>query len=290
MKKQRIAIIGAGPSGISCAIQLKRFGFEPFLVEKDSVGGLLLQANCVENYPGFPGGISGAKLATYFKKQLEEYSIKVHSMEVCKLNTCNGGFLLDTNQGTIETEIAVIASGTEPKRMNVYTEDAAKNMFYDVRSLRTIKEKDIAIVGGGDAAFDYALGLSSNNSVRILVRKTTCSCLPLLYKRAEKNSRISIISKTSIKAIEENNGKLRLRIDANGDSCICVDYILFAIGREPSVSFLSGKLLSVFKNVTCVRNLYFIGDVVGGLHRQVGIAVGDGLRTAMEIHKEAKRR
>ncbi len=290
MKKQRIIIIGTGPSGISCAIQLKRFGIESFLVEKNSVGGLLLQANCVENYPGFPGGISGTKLVTYFKKQLEEYSIKVHSMEVCKLDTCNAAFLVDTNQDTIETEIVVVASGTKPKKMNMYTKDAAKNMFYDVRSLRTIKEKDIAIVGGGDAAFDYALGLSSNNSISILIRKTTSSCLPLLYKRAEKNSRISIISNTSIEAIEKSNGKLRLKINANGDSCICVDYVLFAIGREPSVSFLSEKLVSVFKDVTVVRNLYFIGDVVGGLHRQVGIAVGDGLRTAMEIHKEAKGR
>jgi len=80
-----VVIIGAGPAGISAAIQLKRYGIEPTLLEKEEIGGLLKNANLVENYPGFPNGVPGPELVKLFKKQLENAQIKVHFEKVLKL-------------------------------------------------------------------------------------------------------------------------------------------------------------------------------------------------------------
>ena len=82
MQTENIVIIGAGPAGLAAGLQLKRYGEEFILIERDNIGGLLRNANLVENYPGFPGGISGRELVRRFKKQVSEISVKVTFTEV----------------------------------------------------------------------------------------------------------------------------------------------------------------------------------------------------------------
>ena len=82
MKIESVAIIGAGPAGLSTALQLKRQGIKAVLFERDKVGGLLRNANLVENYPGFPGGLSGPKLVSLFEQQAWEAGVSITSAEV----------------------------------------------------------------------------------------------------------------------------------------------------------------------------------------------------------------
>jgi len=192
-KKEKIAIIGAGPAGLSSAIQLKRYGIEPILLEKEEIGGLLRSANVVENYPGFPEGITGPKLIKLFKKQLKNTMVRVHFEGMLELDYRNSVFFVNTNQRAITCRIAVIASGTKPRKLSNLniSKDFADRIFYEIYPLTQVANEKIAIIGSGDIAFDYALSLSKKNEVIIIDRGKRVKCLPLLWERAMGSEKIS---------------------------------------------------------------------------------------------------
>ncbi|MBU1708243.1 FAD-dependent oxidoreductase, partial [bacterium] len=111
---KNVVVIGAGPAGIATAIQLRRHGIEPVLFEQNSVGGLLRNANLVENYPGFPEGIAGPALVALFQQQLENAGVVVHNEKVLELEFREEAFFINTEHRTAQFPIAVIASGTIP--------------------------------------------------------------------------------------------------------------------------------------------------------------------------------
>jgi len=276
------AIIGAGPAGIAAAIQLKRYGFEPLLLEKDTVGGLLRNANLVENYPGFPGGISGPELVELFARHLDDTGVKVDYE--CVRNAAalaEGGYELETNARVIRSRVVVAASGTKPKTMTQpgVPETLRARVFNEVHQLAGVEGKQIAIIGGGDAAFDYALNLARNNSVTIINRSGSAKCLPLLWSRCERCENVRYLAEVSVAEIRERYGGLRLLCHDAKDIIIDVDYLLTAIGREPQLDFLSGEARQGRGGI------YIIGDASNGSFRQVSIAAGDGVRAAMEIYR-----
>ena len=282
-----VAIIGAGPAGMTAAIQLKRYGIPFVLLEKGRVGGLLWNANLVENYPGFPAGVSGPKLIGLIEKQMERIGIKVTYDEVLRVaNKLNKKiFLINTETKKYSTSHLIIASGTQPMPIPVpIPAEAQARVFSDIYPLLDIYEKRVAIIGGGDAAFDYALNLvKKRNIVTILNRRAEVKCLGLLWDRVMAEPSIVYRAETSVSKVEfaEDAGRLRVQLDA-GES-LEADYLLFAIGRIPQMDYLPGGLVG--QNL---KGLCYVGDVKNGLYRQAAIAAGDGLRAAMQIYHSLK--
>jgi thioredoxin reductase len=283
MMSEEIVIIGAGPAGITAAIQLKRYGIPFVLLEKERVGGLLWNANLVENYPGFPAGVSGPKLVALIEKQMERIGVNVVSDEILRVatNPNKTSYQIKTQRKTYTTQHLIIASGTQPKPVPIPIPVEAKaKVFSDIFHLLDAHEKQITIVGGGDAAFDYALNLvKRGNFVTILNRGADVKCLGLLWDRAMAERSIAYRAETPVRKIEldEEAGRLKVRLDA-GES-LETDYLLFAIGRIPQMDFLSDAFVGQNH-----KGLYFVGDVKNGLYRQAAIAAGDGLRAAMQIY------
>lgn len=285
MKVEDVVIIGAGPAGIAAAIQLKRFGLDPVVLEKSYIGGLLVNANLVENYPGFPLGIPGLALAKLFEAQLECTGVSVSVEEVMELDH-DGSFILKTSRRELGSRFVVVASGTHPKTFEgIETHgDVSAKVFHEVYPIADVQGKKIAIIGAGDAAFDYALNLSRENSVSILNRTDRLKCLPLLWERAARVPRIIYSENVGLSMIaNDRDGLVLSGKSPAGAWGLEVDYAIFAIGRKPHLDFLSERLKVKAERLESEGLLHFVGDVKNDIFRQTSIAVGDGVRAAMRI-------
>lgn len=291
MSGNDVVIIGAGPAGLATAIQLKRYGIEPTLLERKDIGGLLRNANLVENYPGFPQGISGPKLIDLFKEQLKSSMVRVYFEEVLEVDYTNSGFLVTTNQRAITSRIAVIASGTKARRLSNLniSKDFADRVLYEIYPLTQVENEKIAVVGSGDIAFDYALNISQKNEVMILNRGEKVKCLPLLWARAAASEKISYKENTQVRKIEYYDERLTLTChNAKSEWQIHVSYLVVAIGREPHLEFLSENIIKNLEELQKAKVLYMVGDVKNDMYRQTAIAIGYGVKSAMEIHRKLK--
>ncbi len=289
---KNVVVIGAGPAGIATAIQLKRHNIEPVLFEQNDVGGLLRNANLVENYPGFPEGITGSALAGLFKQQLRNTNVPVINEKVLELEFREETFLTKTERRTVQSPIVVIATGTVPKTTShVIPENIKSRILCEVYPILGSRNKKIAIIGAGDAAFDYALSLSAENEVLILNRGVGTKCLPLLRERCEAIKNIACMENINVQEIKENGSGILLECTRNNSerARITADYVIFAVGRNPCLNFLGPMLQQDSERLQQEKKLYFVGDVKNGLFRQTAISVGDGVKAAMEIAKTMER-
>ena len=287
-------IIGAGPAGMSAAIYLQRAGLAPLVLEKDTPGGLLRNANLVENYPGFTRGIRGEELAARLVEQVESLGIEVEKDTARKVKLTGDTFKTVTDSAELASRAVIIASGTRPKHPRIPGAEAlaGKKVFSDIISMHIPENKDnhYLVLGGGDAAFDYALNLRGHGHRATIVSRSQPQCLPLLRERAAANG-ITVREGILIEQLEETvqgvvmrcrAGPRRLRLYGNA--------VVVAYGRTPELGMLDRALARRVKRIdsppaTEIPGLYLAGDVVRGKNRQTGIAVGDGIMAAMLLER-----
>lgn len=289
MQSSLVAVIGAGPAGIATAIQLKRYGIETLVFERRRLGGLLYNANLVENYPGFPGGIPGFELVKLFEKHANHSKVKVSYEDVTDLARVGSYFQMKTSKGEYRTEYVVIASGTNPVTFTNVSIDrnVIDRVFYDVHALAVVENQTIIIAGSGDAAFDYALNLSRRNRVIICMRGNITKCLPLLKERAFLSPAITINYNTTVQAVRGTSiGALKIEcVTPSGREQLSGDYLIGALGRTPNLGFVQPSIMDGLSQLEPHGQLYLIGDVTNGIYRQTGIAVGQGIQCAMRIYR-----
>jgi len=296
-----VIVIGGGPAGIAAAIQLARLGHQSAIFEKRRVGGLLVNAHRVDNYPGLSRGITGLALAKAMEEHLTSLSVPVRFEEVLRLDAVDGHAEVDTANESMRARAAIVASGTRARVLASppIPPEAERRVLSEVCPIRDVEGKSIAIIGAGDAAFDYALTLESKNSVVILNRSVSARCTRPLLERAGASPNIRHLAETRVIAMDscDQDGGDRIRLscehrDRSFD--LLADYLLLAIGREPEIAFLSPSLqgrMSAAPGRLSVANprnhgpIWLAGDVARGSARQTAIAVGDGVAAAMEIHR-----
>lgn len=288
MKVEDVIIIGAGPAGISCAIQLIRYGIEPLILEKNETGGMLRYANLVENYPGFPDGIKGVDLVNLFKKQIKKTSLKICRDNVLSVKYSDQLFNIVSAGEVFNSKILVIASGTKPNTDTGVDIPAGleKNVLFDIETIMNSTGKNIVIAGAGDLAFDYSMTLGEKNDITVINRSDKTKCIPALLKRIESLKNFRYIEKTFIKKItSQSPDKVFIKCESRGKPInLEADYLIFSIGRLPQLDFISKELIELSDELAFNGKLFRIGDVNNAYFRQTAIAAGDGIKTAMQIN------
>ncbi len=256
MNTEKIIIIGAGPAGLAAAQQLKLYGIDPLVIESDQPGGLLLNANSVINYPGVLQGISGKELVKMFPlpKQLI-------IAEVTSIYKESSFYVINSARGTLKTSTVIVASGTTPTKIKLQR-IPENRIHYEVKNLNEISGKTVAIIGGGDAALDYAMTLSKKNIVNVYARGDFSKVVTHLMEKVQ-----------TVKNITLHPGKLP------ENQVFLEDLIIVAIGRKARLDFISEKLLS---SPPKDGSFHLCGDCKNGIYRQTAIAVGNGVEAAMK--------
>ena len=278
---------------------LHRAGLAPLVLERGEPGGLLRNANLVENYPGFVGGIRGLELVERFSKQLDMLGIRVTRADVEMVSRSHGTFLIESDARELSARSVIAATGTRPKRVRLRgsKELLGSKVFNELvdMPLAHIAGKRTVVIGGGDATFDYSLNLAGRGCDVTIISRSEPKCLSLLRARAEAAG-VDLVVGAAPEIVRDKipGALLQCRI-GKGRVEYAADYILMACGREPNIEVLSPGLRKMVKNApripeTNVPGLFLAGDVVRGTHRQTAIAVGDGVCAAMLVEEYLRKR
>lgn len=279
------AIIGAGPAGLSCAIQAARQGLTLVLLEKERPGGQALAAHRIDNYPGFPDGVSGHQLMESFVRQAKLHSVPIRRETALKVRRSKEGFHTLTSAGETRSKTLIVASGLWPKKIGVPGEDEANGrrvFYYADPELIPHEGKRVLILGGGDAAFDQAINFSRNAArVNIAMRSDLPRCVPTLLDAAMRRG-IEVLPGRKTISLREVGGVLC--VGFSGIGTYACDILVACIGKERRFAFLDNDL-----NMSETPGLFFAGDCCHEGNRHIAIAAGDGILSAMRAAKHLKR-
>ena len=197
MENKKVIVIGAGPSGITACIYLKRAGFDPYLIESSMPGGKISSTYKVDNYPGFDS-ISGADLAFKMMDQLQKNGIEIHFETVLEVKKDNDLIFVKTDVEEYLSQALIIATGTKEKSLGILGEEEFLHKgisFCAVCDGGFFKNKPMAIIGGGNSALEEALYLENIAKPLYLIhRRKEFRGDQILIDELEKNENVKILT------------------------------------------------------------------------------------------------
>jgi thioredoxin reductase (NADPH) len=297
IKKYEVVIIGGGPAGLTAGLYTARAGLKSLLIERGAFGGQILNAPLVENYPGFPEGISGMELGALMHQQAARYGLETLIADVSGLKA-GRRHKITAGGRDFEAEAVIIASGSEYKKLGVPGEETlvGRGVSYCATCDGFFfRQKEVAVVGGGDAAITDALELAQHASrVYVIHRRDQLRAGEVLWQRAKAQPKIEFIWDSVVEEVVGGEAvkALRLRnVKTRQTSTLEVDGVFVAVGLTPnSQQFAdtlklaeSGHIITDESMATSVPGLFSAGDVRQSSARQVASAVGDGATAAKAV-------
>jgi thioredoxin reductase (NADPH) len=286
-----LIIIGGGPAGLTAGIYAKRAGIDAILIEKALPGGLITTTELVENYPGFPEGISGMELGQKLEDQAKKYGLDIIFGKAVKLEVKKGLKIVFTEENSYSTKAVIIATGSEPKKLGVPGEEdfIGKGVSYCATCDGPFyKDKYVAVVGGGNGALEEALFLTKfAKLVTIIHRRKDLRADKVLLDRAASNPNIFMKLDTLVDEIkgDEKVRSLKLTdVSSNKRSSINIDGVFIYAGLKPNTDFVketiklddNGHIITDEKLATNIPGIFAAGDVRKKILRQVVTSVADG--------------
>ncbi|MDP3042529.1 MAG: thioredoxin-disulfide reductase [Candidatus Omnitrophota bacterium] len=298
MENLDLIIIGGGPAGLTAALYAGRSRLDTLLIEKMAVGGRILMSETIENYPGFPGGISTLELMARMEKQVKELGVKIVSEQVLDLDCVSR--IINTAAGSYQAGAIIIASGARPRKLNVPGEEqyTGRGVSYCATcDAPFFKGKKVVIVGGGNAVAEEAMYLSRfASAVSVIHRRGDLRASPILQERLRQNSKINFILNsivTQIKGAERLESVVVKDLLTGKVNDIACDGVFIYIGHEPETVFLKNKLqmdeagfIVTDENMaTTAMGVFACGDCRKKGFYQVINACGDGAVAADSAYK-----
>jgi thioredoxin reductase (NADPH) len=290
-----LVIVGGGPTGLAAAIYAAREGIDAVVVDASALGGQAGISDRIDNYPGFPDGISGGELADRFVAQARRYGVELLSaVSVTAVERDRGDLVTSLSSGQQLTSHAVIvATGSTYRRLGVPGEEdfiGAGVHFCATCDAPFYKgAEEVVVIGGGNSALEEGLHLSEfAQRVRVLAR-SGLSASPVLQERVRSDPQFAIRTGVDIVELEGGRGRFTAVVARDRDSGEILRFPAAAafvfIGLKPTNSFLSdaierdagGFLVTSPTMETSMGGVFAAGDVRSGSTKQLGSAVGDGI-------------
>ena len=296
-RKTDILIIGAGPAGLAAALYASRSLVKPVVLERMSVGGLVLSTEWVDNYPGFPDGIAAPELMDRMHRQAERFGAEFVSDEALSLKRTEMGFSVTTAGGTVyQSGSVIVATGATPRVLPVKEESKYRGRgisYCATCDAAFFKGKQVAVVGGGGAAVEEALVLARGCSkVSVVFPLDSLQAEPILIEQLRALPNVELVPGAAPAAVE-GEGKverLRLRLSAGGEKILEVSGVFVAMEFVPTGDLLKGLVevdaqgyvMVPESTETGVAGLYIAGDVRRKSLKQIVTAVADGAVAALK--------
>lgn len=310
--KEKVVIIGSGPAGWTAAIYAARANLDPVVFEGAGSrtmipGGQLMFTTDVENYPGFPDGVTGPEMMMAFRAQAERFGTRIFTEDVERVDFSVYPRRIETNMGkVVEADAVIVATGANAKWLGVPGEEHLARTGGGVSAcavcdgaLPFFRGKTLAVVGGGDSAMEEAIYLTNfAGKVLLIHRRDEFRASRIMVERALENPKIEVMWNTVVKAVhgtEEIEG-LRVADTISGEERdVVVGGLFVAIGHEPNSGFLDGQLelrengyvrpVEGGRMATNVPGVFVAGDVMDDYYRQAITAAGSGCQAALEAER-----
>jgi thioredoxin reductase (NADPH) len=302
IRHHKVAIIGSGPAGLTAAIYAARANLEPIVFAGNAPLGQLMITSDVENYPGFPHGIMGPELMQLFRDQAERFKTTILDRDVTKVDFKQRPFKLWVNDDEYLADAVIVATGASALWLGLESEEAFRGR--GVSACATcdgffFRDREIAVVGGGDTALEEAIFLTKFASkITMLVRRDQFRGSKIMQDRAFAHPKIEVRWNTEVTDVRGDMTvtQLQLRDTANGDeSTLDVQGLFIAIGYKPNTELFRGQLdldpRGYCKTAedgdtnTKVEGVFVAGDVHDHRYRQAVTAAGDGCKAAIDAER-----
>lgn len=300
-KIEKVIIIGSGPAGYTSAIYTSRALLEPLVFEGEDAGGQLMTTTEVENYPGFPEGVTGPELMEHMRKQAERFGTRFVRRNVTKIDFSSRPFKVWDADKLHLAHTVIISTGASARYLGLPSEKAYYNK--GVSACATCdgafyRNMEVAVVGGGDTAMEEATFLTRFASkVYILHRRDSFRASKIMVDKAMKNPKIQVVWNTVVEEVLGDKFVTGLKIKnvVNNESQVLpVQGLFLAIGHKPNTDLFQGVLeldetgyikTKPHSSYTSIPGIFAAGDVQDHVYRQAITAAGSGCAAAIDAER-----
>jgi alkyl hydroperoxide reductase subunit F len=295
-----LIIVGAGPAGITAAVYAARKKMDFLVISKD-LGGQTVWSADIENYTGYQF-ITGVELTQKFREHLEQFEVGLNEGEAATLVEKQGDVIqVESDKATYEAKTVIVASGRIPRQLNVEGERELRNRgvtYCATCDGPLFAGKPVAVIGGGNSAFDAALQLMNiAKEVLVFERSADLRADPIMIEKARANPKVRIFTQTAVRKIEGDNFVNAIHVVVEDEPRrFDVEGIFIEIGSHPSSDFVKGVEKNEFGEIivdceskTDVPGLFAAGDVTNVYAKQIIIACGEGAKATLAAFEYLSR-
>jgi len=297
----KLLIVGSGPAGYTAAIYASRAGLEPICLAGFAFGGQLMITTDVENYPGYPDGVTGPAMMEDLQKQAERFGTKIVFEDATHIDLGARPFRVETAEQRYTADALVVATGASARWLGLESEAAFQNKGVSACATcdgALYRDKPLAVVGGGDTAMEEALFLTRfATRVTVIHRREELRASKIMQERAFAHEKIDFLWDSVVDEVlgDEFVTGVRVRnLKSDDTKDLAVEGLFVAIGHKPNTDLFAGQLdlddagyvrITPGTTRTSIEGVFACGDVADPTYRQAVTAAGTGCMASIDAER-----